>query len=243
MKLIKKLWMIIGLATIPHLSYAAGGGVAGDEAIIPFAVEGASRVRLVPNFNDEWDTLPGGRQVARAVKQVEVVFNSKAFEDAMESIAAGAGFNFDDSELATKKARDNPVIRFSTEAENITGADVLARIRAGTLPGLLRRDTAAGPEDAIITFGIDAYKTKWPFSSVTGYTNTVDNVISINLRRFNVGRVTGLTRYYYKFCNTVAHELLHCLDYEHSGGTAWEPNSVPYVVGDVVEQLLLTAHP
>ena len=89
-------------------------------------------------------------------------------------------------------------------------------------------------EPSIVVFGIDAYRTS---ALVNGYTDNSDDDIFINLHncRRSPSRET-----FYMLCKTIAHELMHCFNYKHSPGGAWEANSVPYVVGDLVAEILLT---
>jgi|GEM_PF-6435877 len=176
-------------------------------------------------------------QLVRIINQVTDVFNSKAFEEALNSISkAGGGFRFTREDLKRiSKGRKIPLKFFAFKSDELTGADVLKRIRRGT-----GSETAEeGPTS--IHFKISIYRFISLCTSAVAHTKA--GTIYINRSKFNSRRIAGNKEPFFGFCNTVAHELMHVMGYDHTPGGKWEADSVPYVVGDIVEQLLYDRSP
>lgn len=182
--------------------------------------------------------------------QVENVFNSKPFADALRAIDTEAGFEFTKPGLThrgIKYARaegSNPLRVFeqvppargtAEGAGPIIGATVLDEIRGGmSLDGTPPAVDATGARE--FSFELEMY---WnPFTSARASTTGETRTIRINIARFQVRNQQEFNQW----CNTIAHELTHCYrpgyaPREHEFWR-WSPNSIPYAVGNIVEELL-----
>lgn len=75
------------------------------------------------------------------------------------------------------------------------------------------------------------YKTKWPWSAATAYTDNRGRIF-INTRKLN--------RSLKSLVNTIVHEYMHCIGFNHGDNyyTPAKANTAPYKVGSMVEDFV-----
>lgn len=157
---------------------------------------------------------------------VQTVFRSQAFAEALALIGPGDGeFTFTHTKEGRRSKSSLKTIR--TFEHNLDNATVLDAMAGAAVLARITGD---------VSFTLRPYKTGWPWSSVRAFRS--GSTISLNTWKFKSAKVETDFDEFTSYCNTVAHELTHLLGFEHAAKSGWNPNSIPYVIGDIVEEIV-----
>lgn len=126
--------------------------------------------------------------------------------------------------LNSREFRDAVVNHPGFADEARSPQDIYAAIRAA-------KENFTEAADGEVDLNLDLRNLSWFSRNVVGYTTAGSDTITTNRRFFSGFEPNELAGH-------LAHEWLHKLGFEHDHGrTAERPNSVPYAIGDLVEQL------
>ena len=158
-------------------------------------------------------------KLSHVVRAVQIVFNSKAFEDALRAVGQGAGFVFNHQQSRRNVGGSLTEFEHNIVVPKITGAMVFENLVA----------------QSGLNFSLKPYRPLNPFSAARAY--AANSTVHLNTYKFSSKSLEDQA-VFLSYCNTVAHELTHLFGYSHAGGKGWNRNSVPYAVGDIVQELL-----
>jgi hypothetical protein len=124
------------------------------------------------------------------------------------------------------------VVNFKWKGQNqfadsagLTNEQVYNKILSGS-------EIANAGNDFDADINLKAYSKGWPLGSAIGFTDPDDNLIYTKWHFIKKSTVKELAAHY-------AHEYCHCLGFEHDfEDTDQRPFSVPYAIGDIIEELL-----